>query len=97
MVIKAVNINLYKQSITITKGGDIYQVQEDILKEINLLKYLSQDKQGSHSITKYIDSFQRFVNLYILSLYTLFCLYICIFILVYVRYVIYILHIFCCT
>lgn len=58
VVIKITNIKLHSKSSIIIDGVQ-YKVNENILMEKAILKYLSKDKQCPKSMVKYIDSFKR--------------------------------------
>ena len=58
MVIKATNKGLHRKNLVVLNGVE-YRVQENILRETSILKYLSNDKRCPQSLTKYLDCFQR--------------------------------------
>lgn len=57
-VIKSTNKALHSNKIVI-KNGIKYAVDENILNENSILKYLTSDNLSPPSIIKYYDSFQR--------------------------------------
>ena len=61
VVIKATNINLHSQSVAIIDAKH-YKVNENILKEIAILKHLTDDQNCPKSIVKYVESFKGSVN-----------------------------------
>ena len=73
VVIKATNKNLHQNAIVIVNGIPV-EVEEDIIKETAILKYLTEFQDESehndhkqtkktcpNSFVKYIDSFQTYV------------------------------------
>eukprot|EP01084_Bolivina_argentea_P080926 146556_1 len=57
VVIKKTDLNLHQNGIIYLNGQEI-KVQENILTEKSILKYLSDDIKCPKSIVKYIDSFK---------------------------------------
>ena len=58
IVAKITNIYLHSQSVMIINDKQ-YKVDENILSEIAILKYLTKDKKCPNSIIKYVNAFQR--------------------------------------
>ena len=61
VVIKVTSIELHSKSIGIVNGKE-YKVNENIMNETSILKYLTKDKKSIKSIVKYMDSFKRYVD-----------------------------------
>ena len=65
---------LHDQSVVVI-DGDEHKIDENIIKEKEILKYLSYDKNLPSSIIKYIDFYQRFVFLSFFLFYFVYILY----------------------
>ena len=60
IVVKITNIHLHSNSTAMINNRQ-YKIDENILNEITILKYLTQDNVSPKSIIKYIDCFRRSV------------------------------------
>ena len=59
IVAKITNIQLHSNSTTMINRKQ-YKIDENILNEITILKYLTQDNVSPKSIIKYVDCFRRY-------------------------------------
>lgn len=64
MVIKVTERKLHSQSVIVCDGKK-YSIHEDIVKEKNILKYLSVDKNAPNSIVKYVAFFKTNTNYFL--------------------------------
>ena len=70
VAIKVTNKNLHKLGISIQENGDNVCVEENIIKEASILKYLTFDNQMTADyIVRYIDMFQDKKNYYLVMEY----------------------------
>ena len=63
VVIKITSKELTSESSVVVDGTKI-KIDENILKEKNILKHLSSDAKCPNSITKYIDFMKRFLYIF---------------------------------
>ena len=60
IVVKITNIHLHANSKSTVINRKQYKIDENILNEITILKYLTHDNIAPKSIIKYIDCFRRY-------------------------------------
>eukprot|EP01084_Bolivina_argentea_P318825 553011_1 len=65
VVVKVTDINLHKQGVTLVNGR-MFKVQEDILNEQSILKYLTQFEDCPSSIVKFRRFFQTSTHYYLI-------------------------------